>query len=313
VSNFATASPVWGIIFWRRQKPLKRSTREAIYGYMMISPWIVGFVVFSLGPIIAAFVISLFSTDFMNRFDFVGLQWYRSAVEDSLVVKSLVNTAYFTFVVVPLSNIIGISIAVLLTQGVKGQGIWRTIYYLPSVVSGVAVALLWRWIYQPDLGLFNSLLADIGIQGPRWLYSETWAMPSLIIMACWSAGGAMLIYLAGLRSIPTPLYEAAAIDGAGSFRKFFAITVPMLTPTIFFNVVINIIGAWQVFTQSYIMTQGGPNNATLTMVLYIYQKGFQQFYFGYAAAIAWILFLVILVFVLLAIRSSSSWVHYERV
>lgn len=297
----------------RGDKTLTHRSREAVYGYLMILPWLIGFGIFTLGPIIASFVISLFDTDFLTHSRFVGFQWYPSAVEDALVQKSLVNTAYFTFAVVPLSNILAISIAVLLNQGIKGQGIWRTVYYLPSVVSGVAVALLWRWIYHPDLGLINSLLLDVGIHGPRWLYGETWAMPALIIMACWSAGGAMLIYLAGLRSIPTQLYEAASIDGAGALRKFVAVTLPMLTPTIFFNVVINIIAAWQVFTQSYIMTQGGPNNATLTMVLYIFQKGFQQFYFGYAAAVAWLLFAIILIFVLLALRSSESWVHYERV
>jgi multiple sugar transport system permease protein len=302
-----------GLLFWRRGKPLTHRSREALYGYLMISPWLIGFLVFTVGPIIASFVISLFDTDFLTHSSFVGFQWYLAAVQDALVEKALINTAYFTFTVVPLSNILALSIAVLLSQGVKGQGIWRTVYYLPSVVSGVAVALLWRWIYHPDLGLINSFLMDLGIQGPRWLYSENWAMPALIIMATWSAGGAMLIYLAGLRSIPTQLYEAASIDGAGPFRKFFSVTVPLLTPTIFFNVVINIIASWQVFTQSYIMTQGGPNNATLTMVLYIFRIGFQEFYFGYAAAIAWLLFAAILIFVLLAIRSSASWVHYERV
>jgi len=295
-----------------RRKPLKRGTKEALYGYLTISPWIVGFLVFTIGPIIASLVISLYDTDFLTKADFVGAQWYRSALQDAFVQKALVNTAYFSFTVVILNTTIALLLAVLLNQGIRAQGLWRTVYYLPSVVSGVAVALLWRWLYQPDVGLLNSMLLTFGIQGPRWLYSEEWAMPSLIIMAAWGAGGAMIIFLAGLRGIPTALYEAAAIDGAGPFRKFFAITIPLLTPTIFFNVVIQIIGSWQVFTQSYVMTQGGPNNATLTMVLYIYRLGFQQGEFGYAAAIAWVLFVVILLFVLLAVKSARSWVQYER-
>jgi len=173
--------------------------------------------------------------------------------------------------------------------------------------------MLWRWLYHPDIGLLNTILAEFGIRGPRWVYSEEWAMPSIILMSAWGAGGAMLIFLAGLRGIPTELYEAAEIDGAGAFRRFFAVTIPMLTPTIFFNVVMSIIGSWQVFAQSFIMTDGGPNNATLTLVLYIYRKGFQQFYFGYAAAVSWLLFGVVFSFVLIALRSATAWVHYERV
>lgn len=295
------------------RRPLKRATREALYGYLTISPWIIGFLTFTLGPMVASIVISLYDTDFLTRWNFVGLRWYESLMTDVLVHRALINTAYYTFAVVPLSTVIALTIAVLLNQGIFAQGIWRTIYYLPSIVSGVAVALLWRWLYHPDIGLLNSILYRLGIQGPRWLDSEEWAMPALIIMAGWGAGAAMLIFLAGLRGIPTELYEAASIDGAGAIRRFFSITLPLLTPTIFFNVVMNIIGSWQVFTQSFIMTNGGPNNATLTMVLYIYRKGFQQFYFGYAAALAWLLFIVILVFVLLAIRSANRWVHYERV
>ena len=292
---------------------MSHQRRETLYGLLCISPWIIGFLVFTLGPIIASLVISLFRTDFLSTWDFVGGRNYSLMVSDLLAQKALTNTAYYAFAVVPLNTTIALGIAVLLNQGIKGQGVWRTIYYLPSVVSIVAVSMLWRWLYHPDIGLLNSILAAFGIQGPRWIYSEQWAMPSIIVMAAWGAGGAMLIFLAGLRGIPTELYEAAEIDGAGSIRKFFAVTIPMLTPTIFFNVVMSIIGSWQVFAQSFIMTEGGPNNATLTLVLYLYRKGFQQFYFGYAASLAWLLFAVVLVFVLIALRSATAWVHYERV
>lgn len=298
---------------WLSRRPMRQSTREAIYGYALMSPWITGFLLFTVGPMIASFVISLFSTDFLTKTEYIGLHWYNAAINDKLVHKALINTAVYSFVMVPLSTVIALMIAVLLNQGIKGQSLWRTIYYLPSVVSGVAVSLLWRWLYQPDVGLFNSLLLKVGIQGPRWIYSEEWAMASIILMACWGSGAAMLVFLAGLRGIPTQLYEAAKIDGADSITQFFSITIPMLTPTIFFNVVMNIIGSWQVFTQAYVMTQGGPNNATLTMVLYIYRKAFEGFVFGYASALAWLLFLLILVFVVLALRSASTWVHYERV
>ncbi len=289
------------------------STREAAYGYLFISPWLLGFFVFTLGPMLAALVISFFSTDFLTHATFDGLHWWRSLFSDTLIRKAFLNTLYYVVVSVPLKSAFALLIAVLLNQGVRGQSVWRTIYYLPSVVSGIAVSVLWAWLYHPDAGLINTLLHDVGIQGPRWIFDQHWAMPSLIIMALWAAGGPMLIYLAGLRSIPSALYEAAEIDGAGPVRRFIHVTIPMLTPTIFFNVVMNLIGSWQIFTQAYVMTQGGPNNATLTMVLQIYRTGFQYGEFGYASAQAWALFIVVLAFVLLALRGAISWVQYERV
>jgi multiple sugar transport system permease protein len=171
--------------------------------------------------------------------------------------------------------------------------------------------MLWLWLYNPRAGLFNALLAKIGIEGPRWIYSTEWAMPSLIIMGLWTAGGAMLIFLAGLQGIPTALYESAKIDGANAWHRFWSITLPLLTPTILFSVIMRVIGSWQVFTQAYVMTAGGPNNATLTMVLLLYRKAFQQFNFGYASSLAWLLFGIILLLTLLTFRSSQMWVFYE--
>lgn len=297
----------------RREQMLSPWLREALFGYLCLTPWIIGFLFLTAGPMLASLGLSLFETDLLNTAKFIGLKWYRAILfTDRLATKALVNTAYYTFVMVPASTILALGIAILLNQGIKLQGLWRTIYYLPSVVSGVAVSLLWRWLYQPQVGLLNSLLANVGISGPRWIYSETWAMPSLIIMAIWGSGGAMLIFLAGLRGIPTALYEAAEMDGAGPFRSFWNITIPMLTPTILFNVVMNIIGSFQIFTQVFVLTdgEGGPNNATLTMVLYLYRKGFQNFHFGYGSALAWVLFVVVLVFSLVALRSSRYWVFY---
>lgn len=286
--------------------------REAIYGYMMVLPWILGFLFFTLYPMASSLWIGMYSTNFLTHWDWVGIHWFQAAINDKLVQKALINTAYFSLVSVPLSSTLALLIAVMLNQGVRFQSLWRTVYYLPSVVSGVAVSLLWKWLYEPNIGLFNTMLKWFGIQGPRWVQDENWAMPSVILMALWGAGGAMLTYLAGLRGIPTALYEAAEIDGASSFRRFFAITLPLLTPTILFNVVLNIIGSWQVFTQALIMTNGGPNNATLTAVLHLYRTGFQNAQFGYASAQGWWLFVIVLVFVLVALRSAISWVHYDR-
>jgi multiple sugar transport system permease protein len=187
----------------------------------------------------------------------------------------------------------------------------RTLYFLPSVTSGVAVALLWIWMFNPDYGLINSALALVGIQGPGWIWTEEWALPGLVIVSLWGVGSSMLIYLAGLRGVPADLYEAASLDGAGPLRKFFAITLPMITPTLFYTLITGIIFSYQVFLNAYVLTSGGPNHATLTMVLYVYRKAFQEFAMGYASAVAWVLFMIILVFTVLIFRSSSSWVYYE--
>jgi multiple sugar transport system permease protein len=213
-----------------------------------------------------------------------------------------------------IGTVIALAISLMLNQGVVAQGVFRVIYYLPALVTGVAVTILWSWVLNPDSGLLNGFLRELGVPRaslPRWFLSEQWAVPSLILMSLWAAGSNMLLYLAGLQSIPTHLYEAARIDGASPWQQFLNVTLPMLSPTIFFNLVLNIIGSYQVFTQAYLLTNGGPNNATLTMVLYLFRKSFQQFQFGYASAIAWVLFAIILVFTLMVVRSSDAWVYYE--
>jgi multiple sugar transport system permease protein len=243
--------------------------------------------------------------------EFVGLDNYAKLFDDRLFQKGLAVTSYYTFGTVPLRIVLALVIALLLNQRIFARGLVRTLYYLPSVVSGVAVAILWFWLLSPTKGLVNTALGMLGVKGPLWLYSETWALPALMIMSLWGVGGSMIIYLAGLQGIPTVLYEAATIDGAGAFSRFFRITLPMMSPTIFFNLVMNIIGSYQVFTQALVATAGGPNNATLTLVLYLYRKGFQQFHFGYASAVAWALFFIIMIFTLLVVRSSALWVYYE--
>jgi len=296
-----------------KERRLNLRQRESLVGFLFCLPWLVHFTLLIAGAMIFSFVISLSQTDLLTGWKFVGIQNYRNLFKDFLFWKALRVTAYYTFLVVPLGIILALSIALLLnSKKVAFLGFWRLIYYLPSVVAGVAVAILWSWVLNPRFGLLNAMLMSLGVKNPpRWLYSEQWAIPGFILMGLWGAGGAMLLYLAGLQSIPTQLYEAAEIDGAGSWAKFWRITLPMLTPTIFFNLIMSIIGAFQVFTQIYVMTQGGPNNATLTIVFYLYRLAFINLQFGYASALAWVLFFIILFFTMLVFRSSAAWVYYE--
>jgi len=290
---------------------LSQQARDNIAGFLFISPWLIHFIGLIAFAMLFSFGISLTKTDLLTGYTFIGLDNYGNMFQDPLFWKSLRVTAYYTFVLVPANVIVALAIALLMNQKVFFVGTWRMIYYLPSVVQGVAVAILWGYVLNPRFGLLNQGLAALGIEGPRWLYSEDWAVPGFILMGLWGAGGAMLLYLAGLQGISTSLYEAAEIDGANAWHRFWHVTIPMLTPTIYFNVLISIIASFQVFTQAYILTSGGPNNATLTQVLYLYRKGFQDFKFGYASALAWALFVIIFIFAMLVVKSSNAWVHYE--
>lgn len=285
---------------------------EAINGWLMVAPWVVGFLLFTAGPMIASVAISLTKWDLLTKPRFIGLDNYvKMLSDDPLVALSMRVTTVYAAVSVPLGVALGLAVALLLNEKIKWQSFARTVYYLPSVVSGVAVALLWRWLFAADFGLFNSLLAMVGIEGPAWLSDSRTALPALIIMSLWAVGGGMIIYLAGLQSVPTEMYEAAQLDGANTAQRFWNITVPMISPVIFFQTVMGLIGALQTFTQAYIMTDGGPMNATLFFLLYLYRNAFQYFHMGYASALAWLLFAYILALTLLLLRSSSAWVYYE--
>jgi len=295
-----------------RRKGLSMRAREELIAYALITPWLLGFLIFTAGALVFSLGISFFRTDLLSPAKFVGLENYRQLLfDDELFWQALKVTTLYTLGVVPLQVGLGLLVALLLNQKVFGIGIWRTIFYLPSVVSGVAVAMIWIWFFQPDLGLFNYLLSKIGIAGPRWLFSEQWALPSLIMMSTWNIGPAMIIFLAGLQGTPQDLYEAAQIDGASAWDQFVRITIPLLSPQILFNSVLGIIGSYQVFTASFVTTEGGPNNATLTLVLYLYRQGFLTARFGYASAIAWMLFAIIMVFTMLTFRSTREAVFYE--
>jgi multiple sugar transport system permease protein len=224
---------------------------------------------------------------------------------------SLKVTAIYSFGSVPLTIVLSMIIAMLLNQRIVGLSYWRTVYFLPSVVSGVAVAMLWSLLFSPQAGLINRTLALVGIQGPSWLGSPDWALPSLILMSLWGVGGGMVLYLAGLQGIPTELYEAAEIDGANAWHRFRNVTIPMMSPVLLFTLVMGVIGSFQVFTQVYVMTGGGPAKATLVYGLHLYRQAFQSLQMGYGSAMAWLLFLVILVLTGLIFRSSPAWVYFE--
>lgn len=288
-----------------------QARREAWEGYLFISPWLLGLLIFTLGPIIFSFYYSLTDFEVVRPPVFVGLENYDRLINDGLFWQSLKVTTIYVVAGTPLGLILSFALAMLMNQRVRLLGLWRTIFYVPTLVPVIASTMLWLWIFNPEFGLLNTLLRYVGIEGPLWLGHSRWALPSLILMSLWGVGGPMLIYLAGLQGIPTDLYEAAEVDGAGAWAKFIAVTLPMMTPVIFFNLIMNMIFAFQVFAQPFIMTQGGPRYATLFYVLYLYQNAFKFFRMGYAAALAWILFLVILILTALIIRSSALWVFYE--
>ncbi len=286
--------------------------REERYFYIFILPWIIGFVVFIGGPMIASIFFSFCRYDVIRPPQWIGITNFTELMKDSLFWKSLKVTFTYSLASVPLGMVVSLAIALLLNQKIRGVAWFRTIVYLPAVISGVAVSLLWLWIFNPDFGILNFLLWKLfRIPGPTWVSSEEWVLPALIIMSLWTIGGGIIIYLAGLQGIPTELYEAAEIDGAGSWRKFLRITLPMISPVLLFNLVMGIIGSFQVFTQVYVMTSGGPHFASLFYILYLYRQAFEYFNMGYASALAWVLFFIILGLTMLVFRSSPLWVHYE--
>lgn len=265
-----------------------------------------------VGPIAASFYLSFTKYDILQEPIWVGFDNYIHLFCDLVFWKSLRVTFIYAFVTLPLSVILGIALAILLNQKIEGISIYRTCYYLPSIVPLVASSIVWLWIFRGDEeGLFNIFLSKIHITGPLWFSDPNWALFALIIMSLWSIGNSVLIYLAGLQNIPHIIYEAAEIDGAGFWHKLFSITIPMLTPTIFFNLIIGVITVFQYFVPAYVMTSGGPQYATTFYSLYAYQNAFEDFKFGYASSMAWILFLIVMFFTWLAFKGFSGKVFYQ--
>jgi len=292
-----------------RMRPSVR--RDLRNGLLFISPWLVGLLIFTIYPIIASVYFSFTEYSVLRPPRWVGLENYITLfTTDTLFPTALYNTLYYAAIALPLGIIGSVLLALLLNRKVGGMSFYRTVFYLPNVVPTVAMSVLWIWLLNPNYGLFNSILKGIGLPGVPWLTSPDWSKPSLILMSLWGIGGSMVIYLAGLQDIPEHLYEAADLDGASAWRKTLSVTLPMLTPTIFFNLVMSLIGVFSYFTQAFIMTNGGPLDSTLFYMLYLYRNAFIYFKMGYASAMAWILFVIVVSLTLVVFRSSGRWVYY---
>ena len=283
-------------------------------GLLFCAPWLIGLTVFLIYPLISSFYYSLSDYSVLLPPVFIGLDNYADLLKDPLFWKSLYNTAYFALGSVLLGFVVSLTLALLLNSKVKGLGIYRTVFFLPSLMPVVAGSILWLWMYNGQSGIINTGLHAIGINGPAWLADPAWAKGAIVIMSVWGAGNAMVVYLAGLQDVPTSLYEAALIDGAGYFTRLFNVTIPMISPVIYFNVVLSIIAGFQAFTQAFIMTgsTGAPERSTLFYVLNLYNVGFQDLRMGYASAMAWVLFIIILVLTFAATKLSQRWVTYDR-
>jgi multiple sugar transport system permease protein len=289
----------------------RRRWSEYLIGYFFVSPFIVGFLAFYAGPMVASAILAFLKYDLITAPQFAGTANLERMVGDDLFYTALYNTAFYTVLAVPLQVSVALMLALALSIKIRGMAFFRTGFYLPSVTPAVAAVALWVWIYNPDYGLANALLRSVGLPGLGWLWDPTWSKPSLVIMSLWGVGTQMVVFLAGLQSVPAGLLEAAAIDGAGRLRKFWNVTIPILSPVILFNLVVGVINSFQVFTVAFIATDGGPRDTTLMYVLFLYREAFKNFRMGYASALAWTLFLVIMAFTLAQFTLARRWVHYE--
>ncbi len=297
-----------------RRRGFSLRQREEIDFYVAISLWLIGFILFTGGPILASLIFSF--TDWtgvnISKAKWVGLgNFHQLLFNDKLFWIATRNTFYYSFGSVALGTSGALIVAILLNQKLPGSTILRVIYYLPSIASGVAISILWLWLFNPQVGLINYTLSLLGIKGPMWLGSQQWALPALIIKSLWNIGTNMVILLAGLQGIPIPLYEAARIDGASKWDEFHTITIPMLSPVLLFVIVISTIASFQIFTDVRVMTQGGPGTATYVFVYFIYQTAFEYLKMGYSSALAWLLFMIIFILTMFQLWASSRWVYYE--
>ena len=277
----------------------------------MAAPWMLGFIVLKALPILAVIFLSFNNYDMLTPLKFVGLDNYKRMASDPLFFDTLYNTFYITVIGVPVHVLAAFIMALLLNAGVRGMGFYRTMFYLPSVTPVIASSLLWLWFLNPSTGPINVALGELGIPGPNWLQSEFWSKPSIILVQTWSVGTGMVVILAGLQGVPQHLYEAAEIDGANWWARLRNVTIPVLTPTLFFVGIVSVIGHMQVFTEAFVMTKGGPVNSTLFYVYYLFNNGFAYFRMGFAAALALILFGLILALTYVQLVIAPRWVHYE--
>jgi len=287
--------------------------RNNLAGWTLVAPVGVGLLVFTAYPFLASLYLSFCEYDIFTPPQWIGLWNYQTMLTRApLFWKSLWNVFYYAAFAVPLGIVFGVGLVLLLNARIKGQSVYRTIFFLPSIVPLVATSVLWIWLLNPQIGLVNTLLRLVGIEGPAWIRSAAWSKPSLIIMAVWAVGHSMIIYLAGLKDIPESLYEAALVDGANLWQRTWHVTLPMLTPVIFFNLVMGLIYAFQYFTQAFVMTQGGPLDSTLFYALHLFYQAFRYLKMGYASAMAWVLFLIVVAITAILFRTQGRWVHYGR-
>ena len=286
--------------------------REARNFYLYTAPWLIGYFVLTLYPIVYSFYLMFTDMNLTGVGKFIGLENLKYAfTDDPLFIKAFINTLKYVVMFVPSSIILAFFVALLLSKKVKGLGFFRTAFYIPYITSGVAVTILWGWIYQKDYGIINYVLSLFGIKGVNWLGDKNIAMISIVILSLWTIGNNIIIMLAGIQDIPQSYYESAQIDGAGAIRQIFSITLPLCTPTIYFNLIVTIIAAFQVFQQPLILTNGGPLNSTYTAAIHMYNNGFLYGKMGYASMMAWSLFVVIMVITLVVISTSKYWVFYD--
>jgi multiple sugar transport system permease protein len=308
----ANTRPAEGV---KHRRVLSLRTREEIQGWLWASPWLIGFFLFIFGPMIASLYLSFTHYAIGGTPQWIGLDNFHRALSgrDDLFWPSMSRTMQYAFVMVPVGITLSLLAAILLNQGLKATAFYRTLFFLPSLTPIVAAAILWRWLYQPEFGAINSLLWSVGVQGPRWLADPTLALPALMIIGLWASigGSRMVIFLAGLQGVPQELHEAASIDGANMWQRFRNVTLPLITPTIFFNLVIGIIAALKVFAVAMLATEGGPNYATWFFNLHLYHHAFQYFEMGYASALAWIFFILVVTLTYFNVRWSRRWVYYE--
>jgi multiple sugar transport system permease protein len=295
---------------WRSLGP--QAKREALEGYLALSPWAIGFLVFTIVPITVSIYLGFTQWTITQPPKWIGMDNYvRMFTDDPLFWQALKVTGQFVLISLPLKLIFGLALALLLNLKVPGMNFYRTVFYVPAVISGVAVSLMWMYLLNPDTGVINTLLSHINIKGPGWFWDPDWALPAVALMSVWKVGGGAIIYLAGLQNIPAHLYEAAEIDGANKWNRFWRITLPLLTPTIFFQLIIEMIESFKVFTEAFVITKGGPLKATYFYLLYFYEEAFQNSNMGYASSLALILTLIILATTIFINYTSKRWVYYE--
>lgn len=290
----------------------KPAGRRTIVGYIFIAPFILGFILWFLIPALTSLWMAFQDWNMITPPKFIFLDNFKNLFKDKLFWQSLKVTTTYTVISVPLSLVLAFLLALLMNTKVRGITVFRTIYYMPSIVPAVANAVLWAWILNSEFGLLNAFLHFLGLPKILWLQEPKWALPALILMSLWGLGGSMVIYLAGLQGIPNEFYEAAEIDGAGTWAKLWHVTIPLMSPVIFFNLVMGIIGTFQIFTAGYLITNGGPQNATLFYVLYLYRNAFQYLRMGYAAALAWVLAVIIMGLTAFIFRGLGGRVYYEE-